>query len=39
MRAGAGGRFHHAPTLLGAGEFKLIFWALRWKETGNIHIT
>jgi hypothetical protein len=25
--------------LLGAGEVKLIFWALRWKEKGNIHIT
>jgi hypothetical protein len=30
--AGEGGRCYHAPMLLGAGEVKLIFWALRWKE-------
>jgi hypothetical protein len=33
-----GGRCYHAHTLLGAGEVKLTFWALRWKEKGNIHI-
>jgi hypothetical protein len=27
-----------APTLLGAGEVKLIFWTLLWKEKGNIYI-
>jgi hypothetical protein len=30
--------YHHAPTQLGAGEVKLKFWALIWKEKGNIHI-
>ncbi len=34
MRAGAGGRCSHAPTLLGAGELKLVFWDLRWKKKG-----
>jgi hypothetical protein len=32
MKAGAGGKCYHAPTLLGAEEVKLAFWALRWKE-------
>ncbi len=36
MRAGAGGRCYHAPMLLGAGEVKLVFWALRWKEKGEL---
>jgi hypothetical protein len=35
MMAGAGGRCYHAPTLLGAGKVKLVFWALRWKEKGE----
>jgi hypothetical protein len=29
MRAGAGGRCYHAPTVLGAEDVKLVFWALR----------
>ncbi len=37
-KAGAGGMLSPL-TLLGAGEVKLIFWALRWKEKGNIYIT
>jgi hypothetical protein len=32
------GRCYHAHTLLGAGEVKLIFCALRWKEKENIQI-
>jgi hypothetical protein len=35
MRAGAGGRCYHAPTLLGAGFVTLVFWALGWKEKGE----
>jgi hypothetical protein len=35
MRAGAGGRCYYAPMLLAAGEVKLVFWALRWKEKGK----
>jgi hypothetical protein len=35
MRTGAGGRCYHVPTLHGAGEVKLVFWALRWKEKGE----
>jgi hypothetical protein len=31
----AGGRCYHALTLFGAGEIKLVFWALRWKEKGE----
>jgi hypothetical protein len=34
MRARAGGRSYHAPTLLEAGEVILIFWVLRWKMRG-----
>jgi hypothetical protein len=33
-----GGGGGGATMLLGAGEAKLIFWALIWKEKGNIHI-
>ncbi len=32
FKASKGGGVYHAPTLLGAREVKLIFWALRWKE-------
>jgi hypothetical protein len=32
MRAGAAGKCYHALVLLGAGEVKLEFWALRRKE-------
>jgi hypothetical protein len=39
MKTGAGGRCYHIPMLLGAGEVKLVYRALRWKEKGNIHIT
>jgi hypothetical protein len=35
MRAGDGGRCFHAHMLLGAGEVKLVFSALRWKEKGE----
>jgi hypothetical protein len=35
---GLGGRCYHAPTLLEAEEVKPKFWALIWKEKGNIHI-
>jgi hypothetical protein len=35
---GLGWGCYHAPSLLGAGEVKLKFWALIWKEKGNIHI-
>ncbi len=33
-----GGGVLAGPRLLGDGEVKLIFWALVWKEKGNIHI-
>jgi hypothetical protein len=33
MRAGVRGRFFHALTLLGAGDVKLEFWALRGEQS------
>jgi hypothetical protein len=39
MRARNGGRCYHILTLLGAGEVRLILWALRLNEKGNICIT
>jgi hypothetical protein len=33
MRVEAGGRCYHAPTLLGAGDVKLEFWALRGEQS------
>jgi hypothetical protein len=35
IRAGSGGKCYHVPTLLGAREVQLVFWALRWKEKGE----
>ncbi len=39
MRAGAAGKCYHALALLGAGEVKLVFWALDGNRKRNILIT